>query len=106
MQKFAKALDEYDERDSYLQEDRQFAWEYLGGKKGKTEARSNIMDLDQWNKSQLSQIDSVAHGLMRYRLIDILANVLDCRKNKDRKSFATAPHPNLPTRVESVSAVI
>jgi len=106
IQKFAKALDDYDARDSYRKEDRQFAWEYLGGRKGKTQARSTIMDLDQWSLSQVAQIDSVAHGLMRYRLIDILANVLDCEKNQNRKSFCAVQHPTLPPRVEGVSAVI
>lgn len=63
------------------------------------------MDLEQWNMSQISQIDSVAHGLMRYRLIDILANVLDCKKNPKRKSFAAVQTPILPPRVQGVSAV-
>ena len=75
--------------DSFQQADRQFAWNYLGGNKAKNEARSTILDLNKYQQSQSNQIDSAVDGLMGYRLIDILANVLNCEKNPTRQSSPT-----------------
>ena len=67
-----------------------------------TEARSMILNMMKWDFQYSSQIDSVAQGLMRYRLIDILADVLGCEKHLCRKSFAPTAHPALPASIQSV----
>jgi hypothetical protein len=95
-------MDKYDE-ESLNHKDHDFAWDFLGGNRAKEEAHSTILDLTRWEHKNASQVDLTSHMLMRYRLIDIIANVLDCEKHPNLHSFPPKEHPVLPPRVERVS---
>jgi len=66
------------------------------------EACSTILTMINYDFQYSQQIDSVAHGLMRYRLIDILANVLGCEKYTRRKSFGAVHQIGLPAPIQKI----
>jgi hypothetical protein len=89
---------------SFEHSHRDFAWEYLGGAKDQSKARETILNLDHWDRvTTPNKMDFAVHVLLRYRLLDILANVLGCEIHSQKKVFAQVPHPPLPTRVDQVN---
>jgi hypothetical protein len=104
LQKFADALDVFDKWGSFEHRDRDFVWEYLGGPNIVTDPRMTVLNLPYWDKCTTpARMDVAVHVLLRYRLLDILADVLGCEKHPEKKLFAQLPLPSLPNRVESVS---
>src|ERR1700675_3793713 len=97
IQKFADALDKYDHGASFEHKDRDFTWEYLGGMMSQEDARSAVLDVDHWEGyTTPSRMDFATHVLIRYRLLDILANVLGCDKHPERRICPKIPPPRMP----------
>lgn len=94
----------YDRHGSWEHVHRDFAWEYLGGgDNGDNTARDLILDSDHWDHCTTPpRIDFAVQVLLKYKLLDILANVLGCAPHPGRKIYGQVPYPKLPNRMEKV----
>lgn len=100
-------MDSYDQVGSFQHVDREFAWDYLrvGGDEDDS-ARDSLLDIHRWDSSTTAaKMDFAIHVLLRYRFMDVVANVLGCDKHPLRK-IQTKVHVELPTRVEQVYFMI
>jgi len=96
-------MDSYDQVGSYQHVDREFAWDYLrvGGEQDDS-ARQSLMDIHRWDSSTTAaKMDYAVHVLLRYKLLDVLSNVLGCEKHPLRKTQRKL-NVELPNRVERV----
>jgi hypothetical protein len=99
-QNFARNLDAHDNRDSSKRSD--VAWRHLRVCENDDMIRRSLMDIQSLPVS--SDLHSAAiHSLFRYKLLDILSDVLGSEKHPDRKIQAQMAVSSLPTRVEKVS---
>jgi hypothetical protein len=101
------ALDRYDNSTSYAYSDRGFTWEYLGGEPDSNKARNNLLDIDYWSgRTTPVKLDTAVHTLLRYKLLDILAEVVGCPKHQSLKTVTQVSLAQLPKRVLEVSNTI
>lgn len=105
IQKFASAMDSYDREGSFQHADREFAWDYLRVGGEDNSARESLLDIHRWDSAtSAAKMDFAVHVLLRYRLLDVVSNVLGCEKHPLRKTYSKV-NVELPTRVEQVSFI-
>ena len=95
----------YDRHGSWEHVHHDFAWEYLGGGHNDVNtAHDMILDSEHWDHCTTPpKIDFAVQVLLKYKLLDILANVLGCEAHPERKIYGQVPYPKLPNRMEKVS---
>jgi hypothetical protein len=65
-----------------------------------------MMDSDYWGHCTTpAKLDFGVQVLLRYRLLDILANVLDVPAHADRRNTPQVTHPRLHQRIEQASTL-
>jgi hypothetical protein len=65
------------------------------------------MDVDHWQGcTSAPKLDFAVQVLLRYKLMDILANVLDCQRHPNRRVTPQSALPHLPQRMEQVRYLI
>ena len=104
IQKFADALDSFDKDHAFQHRDRDFIWEYLGCPEGNAgrDVRSNMLNLEHWELSTPSRMESAIHVLLRYKLLDILSGVLGIDTHPGKQTVSQVSMPHLPARVHKV----
>jgi hypothetical protein len=98
-QKFAAALDSFDNTGVFEHSDKQKTWDYLSLGGSDETIQATLLNVNGWDSSRT---DSPIHALFRYKLLDILANVTGCEKHPERK-LQSQSAVTLPTRVDQVS---
>lgn len=103
-QKFAHALDQYDETGSFEHSHRAFAWEFLGGDSDEQVTRESLLNYDYWNgRTTPAKLEFAVNVLLRYWLLNILANVLGCPQHPQHVVAPQVSLTQLPKRVQEVS---
>lgn len=89
-QKFATALDKFDEVAHFDEADQTSVWKCLGVTESlpsgstQVDARQSILSCEHWKRLKATprKVDSAVHAIFRYRLLDILALVLGCPRHE------------------------
>ena len=103
LQRFAEALDQYDMNGAFKHIHRDFAWEYLSGSQRHVDARQSLLDLQHWAMCTSDhKMDFAVQSLLRYKLIDILANILGVMPHPERQMSPQVPMHSLPKKVEKL----
>jgi hypothetical protein len=102
-QKFAAALDDYDKDASYSHSDSWFVWKSLSGATPDSTLPEVRRSLLSWSKSPINKkLSRVAHVVFRYRLLDILANVLGLPSHPDLGTIPMVRPPPLTGKLQEV----
>ena len=108
MQKFASGLDAFDNEEAFICNKWMFVWEYFGGSTGipgNSDARTAILDLAHWKSVSTKPLNFAVHVLLRYQLLDIMANVLGAPRHGCLSVAGKLPSPNLPDRLLKVRLI-
>src|ERR1700677_2231872 len=111
MQKFTSGLDAFDNEEAFVCDEQMFVWEYFGGSTGiprNSDTRTAILDLAHWKCASTKPLNFAVHVLLRYQLMDIMANVLGAPRHGCLSVAGKLPSPNLPDhllKVRLISAV-
>jgi hypothetical protein len=100
LQKFAAAIDEFDTFSYFKLRDRGLLWYYFRGGDDTIQHTSSLSHLRNEN---VQKVKKFSHIMFRYRLLDILANLLEVPRHKSLAIIERQPLGNIPARLKDVS---
>lgn len=92
-QKFARGMDIYDKTGYFQHPHCAFVWQYLCGNNDDSDfdARDSVTSVGFWKRATAPEMDAVCQVVSRYRLLDILAELLKTRSHYRLHSMDRVP---------------